>query len=151
MKQDIKNDHPPAKSSGWLALIALLALGFSAAAYSEVHRSLTVGAQDEAMLVQLNEVAHLHIVLSELGKGHSDAARAQLKAKLADDLAAVQPLAADSDTAPAHYARTLLASIDRYEKAHPDYYLSARASNASAKPSDGQAGSQMAASRVTTH
>src|ERR1700761_2338263 len=113
MKQDVKNDHPPRKSPGWFALVALLALGISATAYTEVHRNVTAGEQDQTMLMQINEIAHLHIILGQLGKGHLESVREQLKIQLAEDIASVQPLAATADSAPARYAQTLLATMGR--------------------------------------
>jgi len=123
MKQNLKDDILTRKSPGLFALVAVLALGVSAAAYDEVHQKINAGEKDLAMVDRLNEVAHLHVLLAQLSNGKLEEAKQQLKAKLADDLAAISPLVASSSQAAAGYARCVLAQMDRDQKAHPDYYL----------------------------
>lgn len=123
MKQNLKDDILSRKSSGVFALVAILALGISAAAYDEVHRDVNAGERDMAMIDRLNEAAHLHVMLGQLGSGHIDEVRTQLKAKLAGDLAVLNPLVASASTQAGSYARCLLAQLDRDQKARPDYYL----------------------------
>jgi hypothetical protein len=153
MNQDPKDDIPKRNPSrGWLALIALLALGFSAAAYSEVHRNMTAGVTDEAMLTQLNQVAHLHVMLGQMGYGRLEAVRHQLKLRLAEERTAIEPLVATAGDQPARYARTILDYLDRDQKAHPDYYAPAYPTlapdnKAPAVPAE----RQVAASALTTH
>ncbi len=123
MKQNLKDDILTRKSSGLFALVAVLALGISAVAYDEVHQSINAGEKDLAMVDRLNEAAHLHVLLAQLSNGKLEEAKQQLKAKLADDLAAISPLVASSSQDAAGYARCVLAQMDRDQKAHPDYYL----------------------------
>lgn len=153
MKEDLK-DHIPKKdpSRGWLALIALLALGLSAAAYTEVHRNMTAGQTDETMLAHLNQTARLHVMLGQIGYGRMDAVRHQLKLRLAEERAAIEPLVANASDEPARYAHTILEVMDRDQRAHPDYYLPAYPApvpdnKAPAIPAD----RQVAASTLTTH
>ncbi len=151
MNQDPKDHMPIRKSSGWLALIALLALGFSAAAYNEVHQNINAGEPDLAMLEQLNQVARLHVMLSHLGNGQVEEIRQQLKVELAEDLAAVGPLVASAAPEPAGYARTVLTAIDRYQKAHPDFYLASAPSLTPEKIKVVSANRQVAASGISAH
>lgn len=123
MKQNLKDEIPGRKSPGLFALIAVLALGISVAAYDEVHQKINAGERDLAMIDRLNDIAHLHVLLGQIGGGHLEEAKNSLIMKLAGELAAVSPLVASSSHEAGDYGRSILAQLDREQKAHPDYYL----------------------------
>jgi len=148
MKQNLKDDILPRKSSGVFALVAVLALGVSAAAYDEVHQKVNAGEQDLIMVDRLNEVAHLQVLLAEISNGRLDAAKHELRAKLAVELAALQPLVVESSQEASTYARCVLTQLDRDQKLHPDYYLTSSTSTGRGKIKVVQSGRQVAASKL---
>ncbi|HZQ45437.1 MAG TPA: hypothetical protein VFC07_00375 [Verrucomicrobiae bacterium] len=123
MKQNLKEDILNKKSPGLFALVAVLALGVSVAAYDEVHQKIHDGERDLVMVDRLNDIAHLHVLLAQLSTGRLEEAKHQLKTKLADELAAINPLVESSSQQAAGYARCILTQMDHDQKTHPDYYL----------------------------
>lgn len=128
MNQNLKDDILTKKSYGWFALIAILALGISAAVYNPVYQKISAGERDLVMVDRLNEIAHLHVLLAHISSGHTDEAKSELKIRLADEIAAVNPMVASASPAANDYGRRVLAMIDRQQKAHPDYYLTSSTS-----------------------
>ncbi len=147
MKQNLKDDILKKILSTVIPLIAVLALGISVAAYVEVHNGITAGEKDLAMVDQLNEAAHLHVLLRQISSGRVDEAKSQLKVQLVEDLAAMKPLVASASPEAAGYARCVLAQIDRQQKAHPDYYLTSSKSTSLENAKVVPLGSQVAASK----